>query len=291
MSEEKKQKTGIWALFAKLGTKALSAVPKFLKALKMTKVGLAAASFAGYSVFYSWKFALLLMVAVGFHESGHVWAMKRMGIPTKGFYFIPFLGGAAIAEGQYKTYGENAYISIMGPIWGLLMAGATALLYLATGNPMWAAATAWMSTINLFNLLPITPLDRGQLMRAIAFSVHKNVGLVFLAISLLLAGLIMWEMRIGLFVLILAVGGLELAFEIRNRIKLHKYQSGEIRKSKLPSSMLDNNGQVRKYPDAMSKGKLAFTVLAYVGTLAGLFAILFSMKGIAGADLARNFLE
>ncbi len=288
---EGKQKTGIWALFAKLGTKALSAAPKFLKALKMTKVGLGAASFAGYAAFYNWKFAVLLMVAVGFHESGHVWAMKRMGIKTKGFYFLPFIGGAAIAEEQYKTYGENAYISIMGPVWGMIMAGAAAALYAATGMPMLAAAAAWMATLNLFNLLPITPLDGGQLMRAIAFSVHKNVGLVFLAISLLLAGFVMWEMKIGLFVLILAVGGLELIFEVRNRVKLRKFERGEIRKSKLPSSMLDNMGQVKKYPDAMSRGKLALTVLAYVGTLVGLFAILFSMKGIAGADLARNFLE
>jgi Zn-dependent protease len=288
---EGKQKTGIWALFAKLGGKALSALPKLLKALKMTKVGLAAASFAGYAAFYNWKFAVLLMAAVGFHESGHVWAMKRMGIKTKGFYFLPFIGGAAIAEEQYKTYGENAYISIMGPVWGMLMAGAAAGLYVATGMPMLAAAAAWMATLNLFNLLPITPLDGGQLMRAIAFSLHKNVGLVFLAISLLLAGFVMWEMRIGLFVLILAVGALELAFEVRNRIKLHKYERGEIRKYLLPSAMLDNNGQVKKYPDAMGGGKLALTVLAYVGTLAGLFAILFSMKGIAGADLARNFLE
>jgi Zn-dependent protease len=288
MSEDKKQKVGFWALFAKLGTKLLS----FLgKAFKLTKVGFAAASFAGYALLFSWKFALLLMIAVGFHESGHVWAMKRMGIKTKGFYFIPFVGGAAIAEESYRTYGENAYISIMGPVWGMLMAAGAAVLYFVTGNPLWAAAGAWMSTLNLFNLLPITPLDGGQLMRAIAFSINKTLGVIFLAVSMVLAGIVLLKLHVGLFVLILAIGGLELFLEIRARIKLRKVNLGLLPKWKLPSSMLGEDGEVKHYPQDMTKGQLALTALSYVGTIAGLLFILHLLKNVSGADLAANFLE
>jgi Zn-dependent protease len=288
MAEEKKQRVGIWALIAKFGGKLVS----FLgKAFKLTKVGFAAASFAGYALLFSWKFALLLMIAVGFHESGHVWAMKKMGIKTKGFYFIPFIGGAAIAEEEYRTYGENAFISIMGPVWGMLMAFGAACLYWVTGNPLWAAAGAWMSTINLFNLLPITPLDGGQLMRAIAFSINKTLGVVFLVVSMLGAGFVLWKLHIGLFVLILAIGALELFMEISRRIKLHKFQRGEIPKWKLSSTMLNEQGEVKHYPTDMTKSQLALTVLSYVGTIAGLLAILFALSHVGGADLAKNFLE
>ncbi len=293
MSQEKKSKTGLWALFAKLGSKLLSIGAKLLKSLKLVKVGLAAASLAGYAILFNWKFGLLLMIAVGWHESGHVWAMKRMGIKTKGFYFLPFIGGAAIAEEEYRTYGENAYIAIMGPVWGAMMAWGAGVLYWVTGNPIWAAAGAWMATLNLFNLLPITPLDGGQLVRSIAFSIHKGLGIAFLTLSLLAGGLIMWKLRIGLFVLILAVGALELFLEISRRIKLRKVQEGKLSKWNLPSYMLDPSQPdgLKKYPESMTKGKLALTGLGYAGTIAVLVTLLMLLKDVPGADLAANFLE
>jgi Zn-dependent protease len=293
MSTEKKSKAGLWALFAKLGTKLSSIFVKLLKGLKLTKVGLAAASLAGYAAIWNWKFGLLLMIAVGFHESGHVWAMKKMGIKTKGFYFLPFIGGAAIAEEQYKTYGENAYIAIMGPVWGAVMAWGAGGLYWLTDNPMWAAAGAWMATLNLFNLLPITPLDGGQLVRAIAFSIHKNLGVLFLALSLLGAGFIMWKLHIGLFVLILAVGAAELFLEVRHRLRMAKVRAGTLDKWKLPSDHLDSTQEdgLKRYPDAMNKKQLALTALAYAGTIAVLIVLLFMMQGVDGADLAKQFLE
>lgn len=293
MSTEKKPKAGLWALFAKLGSKVLSIFAKLLKGLKFTKVGLAALSLAGYAAVFNWKFGLLLMIAVGFHESGHVWAMKKMGIKTKGFYFLPFIGGAAIAEEQYRTYGENAYIAIMGPIWGALLSGLCAVAYWMTGIPMLAAASAWMATLNLFNLLPITPLDGGQLVRAIAFSIHKNLGVLFLALSLTFAGFIMWKLRIGLFVLILAVGALELFLEVRYRLRMAKVRRGELNKWELPMDHLDYDQPdgLKRYPDAMNRKQLALTVLSYTGTLAVLITLLKLMASIPGADLAANFLE
>lgn len=293
MSTEKKSKAGLWALFAKLGTKLFGILGKLLKGLKFTKVGLAALSLAGYAAIYNWKFGVLLMVAIGFHESGHVWAMKKMGIKTKGFYFLPFIGGAAIAEEEYRSYGENAFISIMGPIWGALLAWVCGVAYWVTGIPMLAAAAAWMATLNLFNLLPITPLDGGQLVRSIAFSIHKNVGVLFLTLSLLAGGIIMWKLRIGLFVLLLAVGALELIFELSARIKLNKVRNGELDSWELPARMIDHNQPdgLKKYPAAMNGKQLALTGLSYAGTIAVLVTILRMMGDVPGADLAANFLE
>lgn len=291
MSEENKKKTGIWALIIKLGSKALSILAKVFKALKFTKVGLAAISFAGYAMLFSWKFALLLMLAVGFHESGHVWAMKKMGIKTKGFYFLPFVGGAAIAEESYKSYGQNAFIAVMGPVWGALMAGAAAGLYFLTGNPLLAAAAAWMATLNLFNLLPITPLDGGQMVRSVAFSINKGLGILFLFISMLLGMVIMFKLKIGLFALILIAGAIELIGELFKRNKLHKYKNGLIDKWQLPSTMLDESGNVKHYPDSMNGKQLFFTAASYVGTVAVLVTILILTKSVEGADLAANFLE
>ena len=294
MSQEKKSRAGLWALFAKLGSKLSSVLVKVLKGFKFTKIGLAGLSLAGYAAVFNWKFGLLLMIAIGFHESGHVWAMKKMGIKTKGFYFLPFIGGAAIAEEQYKTYGENAYVAIMGPIWGAFLAGICAVAYGITGVPMLAAAAAWMATLNLFNLLPITPLDGGQLVRSIAFSIHKGLGVVFLVLSMLLAGFVMYKLRIGLFVLILLVGGLELFFELRYRFKMAQVRAGTRNKwDGIPLDRMDSSQPdgLKHYPDSMNGQKLALTAGSYVCTLAVLVTILTLMKDVPGADLAANFLE
>ena len=294
MSQEKKSRAGLWALFAKLGSKLSSVLVKVLKGFKFTKIGLAGLSLAGYAAVFNWKFGLLLMIAIGFHESGHVWAMKKMGIKTKGFYFLPFIGGAAIAEEQYKSYGENAYIAIMGPIWGALLADICAVAYGITGVPMLAAAAAWMATLNLFNLLPITPLDGGQLVRSIAFSIHKRLGVVFLVLSMLLAGFVMYKLRIGLFVLILLVGALELFFELRYRFKMAQVRAGTRNKwDGIPLDHMDHEQPdgLKHYPDSMNGKQLALTAVSYVGTLAVLVTILMLMKDVPGADLAANFLE
>jgi Zn-dependent protease len=296
MSEQNKTKVGLWALLGKFGSKVLSLLAKALKALKFTKVGLAGLSFAGYAAIYTWKFALVLLVAVGFHESGHVWAMKRMGMRTKGFYFLPFLGGAAIAEDSYTTYGQNAFVAIMGPVWGALLALVCSGLYLATGNPMWAAASAWMAMLNLFNLLPVTPLDGGQIVRSIAFSIHHWVGRVFLIVSLAFGTYLMFKLKIGLFAILLIVASLELLLEFRNRNKLEQVKQGLLRKWALPDSLLREDPETGEivpveHPTAMSKGQLVLTFGSYVLLTVVLVYIMIDMEHIPGADIARNFLE
>jgi hypothetical protein len=139
---EKTSKVGIWALAGKLGGKLVAIFAKLLKGLKFTKLGLALATLSGYSAIYTWKFALLIMLAVGWHESGHVWAMKKMGFKTKGFYFLPFLGGVAVQEDEYKSYGQNVFVAMMGPIWGTVLAFLCAVGYWVTHNPMFAAAAS-----------------------------------------------------------------------------------------------------------------------------------------------------
>jgi hypothetical protein len=119
------------------------------------------------------------------------------------------------------------------------------------------------------------------------------VGVVFLALSLLGAGFIMWKLHIGLFVLILAVGALELFLEVRHRLRMARVRAGTLDKWKLPSSHLDNTQEdgLKRYPDSMNKKQLALTAVAYAGTIAVLVTLLFMMQEVPGADLAKQFLE
>lgn len=294
MAESKKSKSGIWALFAKLGPKTLTLLGKLAKLIKFTKVGLAAVTFAGYAAIYNWKFAVLLMVAVGWHESGHVWAMKQKGIKTKGFYFLPFIGGAAISEDKYKSYQDNFYVAIMGPVWGAILAFVCAGAYLITKIPMMAAATGFMCMINLFNLLPINPLDGGQIVRSISFSLSSKKGIKFLIISFILSVIAFLIIRSGLFVLITIVGGMELYYEYRRYKASEAYSKFKMifdnteLMNQYPSSFASTDSA---YPPPMSPYQVKINAVLYVSLIAILFTLLKLVQHLPGADLAASFLQ
>jgi len=253
-------RAGIAALAAKVGPKLLSIGVKLAKVLKIGKFGLAIGSMAAYAYIFSWQFAVLLMVSLFFHESGHIWAMKRCRLKTKGIYFIPFLGAAAVSEDIFKTRRDEVYIAIMGPIWGFSLAIGTALIYVFTGNALFAAAAGWMAMVNLFNLLPINPLDGGRIMKSIAFSLNSKMGLVFLVVGVLLSiVLIIWA-KLILFLILLLIGSMELFFE---------YREYEVR------------------PSMTHKG-VAISAIIYMAVIAVLWVLMSYMSHVPEVDIARK---
>ena len=213
---KKGSKFGLLAVPFKVGPKVLSVLAKLGKTAKFGKIALAGASFGTYAVLLSWKFALVLMASLLIHEYGHIWAMRRCGLKTKGVYFIPFLGAAAVTEDQFPSRRAESYIALMGPVWGFLLALATYGLYLATGEVLCAALAGWMAMLNLFNLLPINPLDGGRVLKSIAYSISSRLGLWFLVLGLGGAFLVCLKLNLGLLVLLLPIGALELAGEIKD---------------------------------------------------------------------------
>jgi hypothetical protein len=81
-------------VLAKVGGKLLGVLAKLFKGAKVGKLASAGISMGAWSILYSWKFALLIMLLLIVHESGHVFVMRQMGMRTKGIYFIPLLGAA-----------------------------------------------------------------------------------------------------------------------------------------------------------------------------------------------------
>jgi len=239
-ADEKKGYIGVFVLLvkllSKLGSKLLPLIAKLGKGAKITKTGLVGASFASYAYMFTWEFALMIIIMLFVHESGHIWAMKKYGIKTKGIYFLPFVGGAAVAEGDFPSRKAEVVVAIMGPIWGFALALAAGLAYLETKNPLFAATSAWMAMINLFNLLPINPLDGGRIFKSIAFSIHSKIGFMFLALGLIVCGLIAYYSKLGLFLLLLIIGSMDLFFEYssygKGKIRAIKKLIGEIDKER-----------------------------------------------------------
>lgn len=207
---------GIGAATIKAGPKLFAIVGKLLKGIKLGSVALA---IGVYTLVWSWQFALALVGMVLVHECGHAFAMWRSGVPVKGIYFIPFFGGAAVSKGVAKTRARAAYIAINGPIWGTLFAlGCFTAFAIGDGErPFLGTLAAWGAFINLFNLLPIFPLDGGRLIASLAHASRKGVPVV--AASLVLGGAVAYFAHLELLVLVGILG----LFELGNRLAAATY--------------------------------------------------------------------
>jgi Zn-dependent protease len=164
-----------------LGTLALAAWKfKFLAVAVLTKgklllLGLTKAStflsmFAAVGVYWAhfglW-FAVGLVLSIYVHEMGHVAALARYGIPASAPLFIPGLGAFIRLKQGFVDARQDARVGLAGPIWGLGAALACGLLYVLTGQAIFAALAQFGALINLFNLMPIWQLDGGRAFRSL----------------------------------------------------------------------------------------------------------------------------
>ncbi len=194
---------------------------KLFKSAKVIKVVLAGASVAAYSWLFSLQFALALLACLVFHEYGHIRAMKYFGMKTKGIYLIPFLGGLALSDEKINTRWQDVVISIMGPTFGLLLSLVCLLAYWLTGNIFFAGLATFNALLNLFNLLPVLPLDGGHILKSISFSMNSIAGLVGTVAGALLGVYVSYSLGLALFGFLLLVGSLEIVFEWRGRHQSH----------------------------------------------------------------------
>src|SRR3954451_19913006 len=158
-------------------------------------------SIAAYSLIWGWKFAAGFVALLFVHEMGHYIQMRREGVQPSWMVFIPFLGAAVGARSLGGSAVAEARVGLAGPVLGTLGSLAVAGIYLATGDDFWRALAFTGFFLNLFNLLPVLPLDGGRAMAAMApwmwfLGFGAMVALLFIAPNPIL-------------ILILVFGGME----------------------------------------------------------------------------------
>jgi Zn-dependent protease len=159
---------GVLALLAKFGA-ALKGLLVALPNLKLlTTAGTALVSVAAYSLWFGWTFAIGFVVLLFVHEMGHVIALRREGIKASAPMFIPFMGAVITS----KSLGENALaearVGLAGPILGTVGSVVCLAIGELTNSDLFRALAYIGFFLNLFNLLPVVPLDGGRAMAAMA---------------------------------------------------------------------------------------------------------------------------
>lgn len=109
-------------------------------------------------------FVLLILI----HELGHSLAMRYFGLSASPPIFIPFMGALINLRQQPRNAWEEAVVGIGGPVTGTLAAGVTYLIYLQTGSELFLKLSLFGFLLNLFNMLPVPPLDGGRVTAAVS---------------------------------------------------------------------------------------------------------------------------
>jgi len=183
---------------------------------------------------------LALFVIVTLHEFGHALACRQVGGTANQIVLWP-LGGVAYVNPPPRP-GATLWSIAAGPLVNLVLLPTLSLLGMLSRSMGWAAAmpnahallrTVWFINLGLlvFNLLPIYPLDGGQILRSLLWFVVGRarslmaatiigfvgvIGLILLAVWMRSA----WFGILSLFILMNCWGGLRQAQALSRLAKL-----------------------------------------------------------------------
>lgn len=133
-------------------------------------------------LFQSWQFAMAFLVLLGIHEMGHYVVARALGMNVTMPIFTP-IGAMINLQEEPQNAWDEALMAFGGPFLGTLGAiGALVVGYSMDSAVIIMAAKAgfWL---NLFNLIPLSPLDGGR----ISMAINRHLWVLG---ALLLAGVI-----------------------------------------------------------------------------------------------------
>ncbi|MCK6498439.1 MAG: site-2 protease family protein [Nitrospira sp.] len=138
-----------------------------LSGLKLGKVALTGGtmllSMVAYSFVFGWWYAVGFVLLILFHELGHYAAAKQRNLDVGAPTFIPFVGAWIQLKEQPMDVETEAYVGIAVPATGPVAAVACYYAAEYTDSPLLLALAYAGFMINLFNLIPLSPLDGGRI--------------------------------------------------------------------------------------------------------------------------------
>ncbi len=158
------------------------------------------------------RFVLFLILVLFIHEMGHYLFMKLFKYENVRMLFIPLMG--AFVQGNKEKYSqkESFFVISAGPFPGIWI-GSAFLIFAASYKQEWMLELSFLFLfLNVINLIPIDPLDGGQLFKLYVTKKRDLFLMVFALVSSMLMILVGW--KIDSYV-ILAFGFL-MGFKVRS---------------------------------------------------------------------------
>ncbi|MFM7322396.1 MAG: hypothetical protein ACKO5K_12850 [Armatimonadota bacterium] len=135
-----------------------------LKFLVFLKSGLSLVLFVAVEAFaFGWPSAVVLTVLLMIMSAGRLLALRLQKREASPMIFIPFLGGGAGSKAPSATATGDAFVAIMGPIFGAAAALACLGAYFSTDSRFWLVMASMAFGLNLFQIIPSPALAGGSI--------------------------------------------------------------------------------------------------------------------------------
>jgi len=168
---------------------------KWGKSLMVFAITLALFAMTGWVRYNDPIFLGMLVGILFFHELGHFVAMRLFGYRNVRMFFIPLFGAAVSGRSFQPSGWKKAVVSLMGPLPGVIVGTALLGTFLWGHQPPWVLRLGLMLIfLNLFNLLPLQPLDGGRYINTVLFCRNRWLEAAFRVITSLLMGLLAWKL-------------------------------------------------------------------------------------------------
>lgn len=178
-------------------------------------------------VFFLWLFIFLdieigiyILIILFVHEGGHFVALKLFHLKMDMIIFIPLVGAGIVPKDGFKTPEIEATIALAGPFAGLslyviglifyeyfpffIQHGEKAIILMIFKFLLYCLPLNFL--INFINLLPISPLDGGRIVKSALLRGKKS--LILLLIFTAVTGIVITILLKSIFIAILVVTGM-----------------------------------------------------------------------------------
>lgn len=171
LEPRRKRSLGRWGAIGALCIALLSKTKFLVAGLKFLKLGSLISmlvTIGAYALFFGWPFAVGFVALIFVHEMGHAIALRQQGIPAGAPVFVPFMGAFIAMKGRPRDAFVEAYVGIGGPVLGTAAAAVCLVAAIALKSDFLYALASVGFLLNLFNMIPISPLDGGRVAGAIS---------------------------------------------------------------------------------------------------------------------------
>lgn len=121
-----------------------------------------------YAQMYGWAFGVGFVTLLLIHEMGHYLTAKKVKLDVSLPLFIPFVGALISMKEEPESAVVEAKIAAGGPLLGSLGALICLIFSYIFKEEFFIALAYTGFMLNLFNLIPLHPLDGGRIVSAIS---------------------------------------------------------------------------------------------------------------------------
>lgn len=169
----------------------------------------------GYLLLRQIELLVVIIAIIALHEMGHFLAMKHYDYSDVSFFFIPFFGAFVSGKKREISQKQSAAILFAGPLPGILIGMALLVVDNLTGGMHWGQLSLRFVALlfillNSGNLLPVYPLDGGQLLNRVYLDEEGWLSNLFLLVS---SAFVIWlAVRTRIYLLLLLPAWLLVRF-------------------------------------------------------------------------------